>query len=209
MVLNRKIHQMIRVKVGPDFYSDLKDFSDLIKFPSFNDARSDYQKYQYLGSRIYGKIIKPVEPYLISEKLLISPDNILAYIPFEALPMHEVNTERISYRDLPYMIKKFNISYAYSATFLSESQRSGLKLSNNLIAFAPYYSGNLNVDTIILTRQPYYSVLNDLPYARKEAEFASSFIGGKLYAGNDARESLFKSEAGNMILFILPCIQDK
>ncbi len=196
MVLNRKIHQMIRVKVGPDFYSDLKDFSDLIKFPSFNDARSDYQKYQYLGSRIYGKIIKPVEPYLISEKLLISPDNILAYIPFEALPMHEVNTERISYRDLPYMIKKFNISYAYSATFLSESQRSGLKLSNNLIAFAPYYSGNLNVDTIILTRQPYYSVLNDLPYARKEAEFASSFIGGKLYAGNDARESLFKSEAG-------------
>jgi CHAT domain-containing protein len=196
LVANRKKHEMITVSIDTDFYSELRNFSDLIKFPSMKNARSDYERFQNIGSSIYEKIFRPVEPYLISDRLLISPDNILAYIPFEAIPMHEVSKGRISYRDLPYMIKKFNISYAYSATFLSESKKSGLKLSKDLIAFAPYYSGTLNVDTIMLTRQQNFSVLNDLPYARKEAEFASSYIGGRLYAGDDARESLFKSEAG-------------
>lgn len=196
LVTNRKTQQLITVSIDPGFYSELRHFSDLIKFPSMKNARSDYEKFQNLGSRIYEKIFKPVERYLISDRLLISPDNILAYIPFEAIPMYEVNNGKISYRDLPFMIKKFNISYAYSATFLSESKRSGLKLSKDLIAFAPHYSGKLNVDTIMLTRQQNYSILNDLPYARKEAEFASSYIGGRLYAGDEARESLFKSEAG-------------
>ncbi|NMC37018.1 MAG: CHAT domain-containing protein [Bacteroidales bacterium] len=196
LVANRKTHRLITVSIGKGFYSDLRHFSDLIKFPSMKNARSDYERFQNLGSSIYDNIFRPVEPYLISDRLLISPDNILAYIPFEAIPMHKVYTGRISYRDLPYMIKKFNISYAYSATFLSESKRSGANYSKDLIAFAPYYGGTLNADSIMQTRQHNYSVLNDLPYARKEAEFASRYFGGRLYAGDEAKESLFKSEAG-------------
>jgi CHAT domain-containing protein len=36
-----------------------------------------------------------------------------------------------------------------------------------------------------------------LPYARQEAEYVSGITGGKLFEGDQAKESVFKAEAGN------------
>ena len=49
-------------------------------------------------------------------------------------------------------MKEFSISYAYSATLLAESAKKGLRLSNNLIAFAPVYTRTINIDSVLLTR---------------------------------------------------------
>ncbi len=90
----------------------------------------------------------------------------------------------------------FRISYTYSATFLAESLKKDKSLINSLVAFAPVYTGSINVDSLLGGRQAGTSVLHDLPFARMEAEFITDLTGGELFINDGAKESVFKSEAG-------------
>jgi hypothetical protein len=76
--------------VDSGFFDNVREFRKLLSLPSpFMDAKSEFMKYQLYGGRIYRKILEPLRKYLISDKLLISPDNILSYIPFETIPYEE------------------------------------------------------------------------------------------------------------------------
>ncbi len=196
-LVNRKKTFMTTISIDSLFFENISEFRKLLSAPSLlNNAKNDYLNYQKLGNYICNLIFRPVKKYLISDRLLISPDNILSYIPFEVLPDSVVSQKIISYKSLPYLTKKYVISYTYSATFLSESVRKCFSPARTLLAFAPSYSGTLNVDSILAIRKERLSGLTDLPFARMEAEFACRFIGGRLYLNGDAKESVFKDEAG-------------
>ncbi|MFL5728500.1 MAG: CHAT domain-containing protein [Cytophagaceae bacterium] len=61
------------------------------------------------------------------KKLVIIPDGGLGTIPFEALLTKEVKGDSIDFSKLPYMIKRFSISYNYSATlFVQVTKESKL-----------------------------------------------------------------------------------
>jgi CHAT domain-containing protein len=47
-----------------------------------------------------------------------------------------------------------------------------------------------------MSRQAGMGQLNDLPYARQEAEFVSKITGGILFENNEAKESVYKNESG-------------
>jgi CHAT domain-containing protein len=47
-----------------------------------------------------------------------------------------------------------------------------------------------------MSRDGSMGTLSDLPYARQESEFVADLTGGKLYINDDARESIYKKEAG-------------
>jgi CHAT domain-containing protein len=192
---NRKHTELLTVPIDSGFFSNIRKFRDLLTLPQDN-ARSNFVMYAATGSRLYKEIIEPVKKYLISRKLLISADNILSYIPFEAIPDCQVSDEYSLYSEIPYLMDDYSISYTYSATFLAESVKKNISLTNSLIAFAPVYEGSINVDSIMRSRQAEMSVLKDLPFARIEAGFVTDLTGGKLYINNNARESVFKSEAG-------------
>ena len=192
---NRKHIQLVTVQIDSGFFSNIKEFHSLLSLPR-NDAKSNFVRYTTLGSNIYKITIEPIRKYLISNKLLISPDNILSYIPFEAIPMTQVSGENILYNEMPYLMNDFRISYTYSATFLGESFKKNKSFTNSLVAFAPVYTGSINVDSLLGSRQAGILVLQDLPFARMEAEFVTDLTGGKLFVNNGAKESVFKSEAG-------------
>ncbi len=59
-------------------------------------------------------------------------------------------------------MKDFRISYTYSATLLAESLKKDYSLTNSLIAFAPIYTGSINVDSLLNSRQASVSTLHDL-----------------------------------------------
>ena len=160
-----------------------------------DNARSSFNQYTAIGNRLYRIIIEPVRKYLISNKLLISPDNILSYIPFEAFPVQKVSDESVLFSDVPYLMKDFSVSYTYSATLLAESLEEELQSDEQVIAFAPVYTGSINVDSLLQSRQAGISTLHDLPFARMEAEYVTDITNGKLYINNGAKESVFKSEA--------------
>jgi CHAT domain-containing protein len=192
---NRKNLQLITIPIDSGFFNDIRQFRNQLSMPSDN-AKSSFVQFNKAGINLYKKVIEPVRKYLISNKLLISPDNILSYIPFEALPVMQLPGENILFNEIPYLMNEFRISYTYSATLLSESLKKDYSLTNSLIAFAPVYSGTIDVDSLLNTRQTRVSTLHDLQYARTEAEYVTDLTGGKLYINNNARESVFKAEAG-------------
>jgi CHAT domain-containing protein len=192
---NRKYLKLLTVPIDSGFFENIRQFRDMLSMPRDN-AKSNFSRYTQIGSNLYKEIIEPARKYLISNKLLISPDNILSYIPFEAIPVRQITDEIALFNDIPFLMKDFSISYTYSATMLAESVKKDFSSSNSLIAFAPVYTGSINVDSILKTRQAGKSVLYDLQFARMEAEYVTKLTGGKLYINNGAKESVFKAEAG-------------
>jgi CHAT domain-containing protein len=93
-------------------------------------------------------------------------------------------------------MNSFDISYTYSATFMAESLKKESGKRNKLIAFAPDYPEQIDIQSVFLSRQAGMGVLHDLPFARQEAKFVTVITGGKLFENNAARESVYKNEAG-------------
>ena len=196
-IANRKNQQLLTFPVDSEFFSNIKEFRNLLSKPSLNEnSLNSYIRYKELGNRFYNILIEPVLKYLISDKVVISPDNIISYLPFEIFLTNAHSGEEILYRELPYLMNKFRISYTYSATFLSESVKNSFSFTNRAIAFAPDYNDKFSIDSVMSNRQVGKGTLSDLPFAREEAEYVSDITGGKLYINKEAKESVYKRESG-------------
>jgi CHAT domain-containing protein len=196
-IANRKRQQLLAFSTDSSFFNDIKTFRRLLDMPSPSvNARDAYDNYLKTGYRLYQKIIEPVRPYLISKKLLISPDNILSYIPFETLPASPYSDDRIRYNKIPYLMNEFDISYTYSVTYMAESMKRETRLTNRLIAFAPSYTEPIDIGSVLMNRQIVDGFLPDLPFAKQEAEYVSSVTNGRLYKNEQAKETVYKNESG-------------
>lgn len=195
---NRKYNKLITIPLDTGFHVRVREFRAMLSSPSLQkNAKAEFNRYQETGYYIYKTIFDPVREFLISDNVLISPDNIISYIPFEAITTSMNSTGKIAYQKLPYLMNDYNISYTYSATFMAESTRNKHNFSNSLIAFAPVYTGRINVDSLLVERQNSMSNLQDLPFARREAEYVTEITGGRLFINGSAKESVFKAEAAN------------
>lgn len=97
-----------------------------------------------LSHHLYQKIFAPIEKeFDLPEKLIIVPDGILGYLPFDALlkELPEPNSPLIFY---PYLLKDHQISYCYSATLLKEMQerKHDEDQLGDFLAFAPEFNGD-------------------------------------------------------------------
>ena len=193
-VINRKHLRLVTVNIDSTFFSDIRQFRTFLSEPD-NNALTGFNNYLSTGYSLYRTVLEPVKEYLISNKLLISPDNILSYIPFEALPVSAEAGSPAMFSEIPYLLKDYSVSYTYSATMLSETVSNDHSFSNSLVAFAPSYSGRIDVDSLMKSRQSRVSTLYDLKFARTEAEYVAELTGGRLYLDNNARESVFKTVA--------------
>jgi CHAT domain-containing protein len=196
-VVNRKNQQLISTRIDSSFFSDLKKFRMLLSMPSPTDnATLNYKEFQTTGYHLYQKLILPIKSLLISDKLFVSLDNILSYIPLETIPTEDAAQTSLNYRDLKYLMNSYDISYTYSATFMSDNRNTSPISTNSLIAFAPNYPDPLDIQKILMSRQAEDGILNDLPFARLEAEYVSNLTGGQLYENSFAKESVFKKKSG-------------
>ncbi len=197
ILVNRKHKYLTTVTVDSVFIGRIHRFRNHLSNSNLSDnARNKFNSYQEIANSLYKTLIEPVSKYFISSDLLISPDNLLSYLPYEVFLTSEYEGEGIIYRKLPYLMNDFNISYTYSVSFMKEAERGRLGKSKNLVAFAPMYRGNLNVDSLFMKRQAGNEILYDLPFARQEAEYVTEISDGDLYLNEDARESVYKAEAG-------------
>jgi Uncharacterized protein conserved in bacteria len=99
------------------------------------------EKVSELGSELYKLLISDIQENIRDKKsLVIIPDKYLLYLPFETLTSSSAAVKSFSdFRDQPYLIKKFDISYHYSAgMWSSENEKNNMKLKN-LLAFAPVF----------------------------------------------------------------------
>jgi CHAT domain-containing protein len=197
-VINRDQHKLLVQRIDSSFFNDMRQFRNLLSKPSPSEnATSNFKEYQRLGYSLYKTLVEPVRKYFISDRVIISPDNFLSYLPFEAFLTSIDQGNGIRYKDLKYLMNDLDISYTYSATFLSEMAGKKTNNTNNLIAFAPDYPESIDIQSVMMSRQGSMGSLNDLPYARQEAEYVSGITEGKLFLNKEAKESVFKKESGN------------
>jgi CHAT domain-containing protein len=197
-LVNRKNIELHSFAIDSSFFGNLLKFRSLLSDQAVSvNVRTKFNDFKSTAYHLYRMLIEPVRKSFISENLIIAPDNILSYIPFETLLSAEDNSNDLYYRDLDYLMKDYNISYTYSATFMKELVKTEKISKNVLVAFAPVYTKAINTDSIFIGRQGGSGVLYDLPEARQEAEYVSKITGGKAYLFGHAKESVFKRVAAN------------
>lgn len=101
--------------------------------------------YRRSAASLYSTLIGPAAPTLQGKnRLLIAPDGPLYLLPFETLL---VQNQGSTYADLPYLLRRFAISYVPSASILADLRRSrpAENPSKMFLAFAdPDYRGGAN-----------------------------------------------------------------
>ncbi len=134
-------------------------------------------------------------PHSKVKKLIIIPDGILSYVPFEML-FDGAGMDKHKWSDMPFLINQYAISYANSGNLLNQQMQPKEQQARNLFAgFAAQYKpmdAPLEAATrAALTRDNAY----DLPQALIEIEAVKALIGGMLYKKAQCNEHSFKINA--------------
>lgn len=151
----------------------IRTFYGLLSRPSINGSEKEIHE---LGNTLYEKILqKPLENY-VAENLIIIPDGELHYLPFDLLQENG-----------SYLLETKSIGYGNSVTSLLELKEKPSSKKNNLLAFAPSFSG---VVTESLERQ-----FGKLLYNDDEVHKIGGFFGSEVVLKEEATLSNFKSNA--------------
>lgn len=181
----------------------------------------DKEDYLRTGSFLYQKLLQPVEQYIAGKKrLVIIPGDILHYVPFEALIAGDGSRSgTIRFTALDYLIRRYEISYHYSATLFLDQQRyppAFRQPASGFVGFAPVFADRgrgidawlRNVSSYIGTLLNNRSItadgrhLNELKDSEGEVKaianlFRSRNIEGAGYYYDRASEDNFKADAGS------------
>ncbi|MBL7827263.1 MAG: CHAT domain-containing protein [Saprospiraceae bacterium] len=187
---------------------------------SFRQATGDHvlmRNDPLLSKSMYSKAATALSDLLLSKaleglpettaRLIIVPDGPLHYIAFEALLTEHVaafstNQIRWDWRNLPYLVKKFAVSYGYSSSLLMEQNVPLKSRPPRMFAgFAPKYAlKNMRLEDTLATRSLAVLVRNgqyELPGAQKEVTSIQQLIGGELFQDQQASEAQFRAYAKN------------
>ena len=183
-----------------------------VNINKFRESLQNIDINNYISSALslYDVLIKPVENKISGVKnLIVIPEGILNYLPFEALLTRKIKaTDDINFSSLPYLIKDFNISYHFSASFFQKNKRQ--KNSFSFAGFAPVFSDESNHPNKITgndsasTHIKRAIEINDkkysaLPETKIEVEsilslFEKYNFKGTSFISENAREEVLKSD---------------
>ncbi|HAA20761.1 MAG TPA: hypothetical protein DCP28_19090 [Cytophagales bacterium] len=149
----------------------------------------------------FEELIRPLFSFALPQNLIILPDSYLTNLPWEIVLTKEVSfSESIpDYRHLPYLLKKTNVTYAPSATWLKQvqvlSQNTISEREGEALGFAPVYGSRYSK-----LRSSYSSVARDsalqkLSASLDELHFLEEHIAGQYFSRNEATWDRFTQEA--------------
>lgn len=142
---------------------------------------------------LYQKLIAPVAEQL-PEQLIIVPDGILGYIPFDAL-LTSQPSENYTFKSHDYLLRKHQISYSYSATLLAEMRQSHRrKPANNVLAIAPFFGDQPPAYADLPSRR---KGLGPLTFNLPEARQVTDLLKGELLSGKEASKEQFLAISPN------------
>lgn len=160
------------------FYTAHRSMLEIVKFIDyFNGAdaiTNDISGYNYYGKRVYDLLKLPSN--VIYKNLIIVPDGILNFLPFEALITQESSTT--NFAKMHYLLNDFKIGYNNSANNYLNSKPI-LKSEKTVLGIFPVFE----------------KTAFELSYSKKELESIRSNFKGKYLENADASFSNFKSNA--------------
>lgn len=144
------------------------------------------------STRLYKLLVKDQLSKEDIHSLIIIPDGKIGIVNFDALldGAADMDENQVNYQSLSYLVKKYDISYTYSAAYHLQAELLSERSSSRLFAgFAPSYQAESNKDQI------YRNELVDLPGARDEILKVAKLVGGDTWLGSAASEQIFKENA--------------
>jgi CHAT domain-containing protein len=148
-----------------------------------------HQKYANIGHELYVELFEPLVPYLKNKALVIVPGGVLGNLPFDALLASQAEQYDVFDRH-DYLVRSYQISYAYSATLLREMKEGGRK-KGRFLGFAPSYRG----DTLNVRSDPWRAILGKLRFNRDEVIAIQKIMGGDIFLDTAATEARFLEKA--------------
>ncbi|MEE9349445.1 MAG: CHAT domain-containing protein, partial [Flavobacteriaceae bacterium] len=128
---------------------------------------------------VYKSILAPILSKTKATDLTICADDILNYLPFDALMTSDENQD--------YLLKSHAISYTSSATLFVEQSKKRNTKKSKLLVFAPKFT---ETTTVSHDRNNF----SPLIYNEQEAKNISQYFSGTVYNGNNASIVNFKKE---------------
>ncbi|MEN8121879.1 MAG: CHAT domain-containing tetratricopeptide repeat protein, partial [Bacteroidota bacterium] len=184
-VISHKGLNYYRTQIDEEFKQNLHYFKQTVSNTRQESMTLDeYNKLNTVSHELYKILLKPLGYDFNTKKIIIVPDEQIAYLSFDALlPSYEPEST-INFAGLNYLVYDYQFTYAYSSNLLFNQQEKN-KQSSFVYAFAPSYHK-------ISTNQSRQS-LGELKSSKKEINSVLHFFEGKAFIGDSAIKDNFKS----------------
>ncbi len=162
------------------------------------DPRNSFLLMAKNARNIYQKYLEPALKTTPAKRLIIIPDGLLNYLPFDVLLTQKPDYNNKKFEDLPYLIKTTTINYHYSATLMlfnkdKAKPQKGLKMLGMASTYEPKkFQGNYMPKGMRGVDKKLRAVLEPLPSVLTEVEDLSQIFQGDFYIGQQANERHFK-----------------
>lgn len=169
----------------------LKQFSLLFTIKPGNAKENEIDRFINLNNELRSIIWEPICEN-ISKNVLIVCDNRLSSIPFDVLLSKNV-TSANNWKDLPYLIEKYNFNYIPSLQFL------------NLKAPTPSHNKKKFLGLSYSPPQPNKMNILPLNFAGKEVDDLSRLIDGDILTQQQCTEKNIQQKASEYMILHLAC----
>ena len=152
---------------------------------------SDFLNYTGALNYMYENLISPSEDFFAGDKVIIIPDEEIAWIPFDAFLKNKPEIFQTDFEGLSYLIHDYAFSYGYSSSLIFG--KNDLKKKPEVFSFSPDYNK-------AAFRGMGLGILNG---ADEEIGSIYKWFKGKKFTGSDASEENFLKSAENNVVFHL------
>ena len=160
-----------------------------------DNSYSLFTKASYnLQQLVLGQVLEQLPTHI--KQLTIIPDGILSYVPFEVLLTEPANAEIADYREVAYLLKQYQINYAYAAALITNRVASLNKPSHDgVLAFAPSYDQAVTDSVELQQLGQFRDQVTALVWNTKEVERIAAYLPTEYFTAQDATESKFREIA--------------
>jgi len=167
----------------------------------FEMAAGKYVDDMIIAYELYQMLLQPSLEKLSGDinRLLIVPDHILGYLPYELL-LTKKPEQGDRYSELGYLLRKYTVNYAYSTRLLFNKNLTQQHAKVMYGGFAPGYKQLVVSDTAGQSGDELLQIalrdgFDDLPAARESISHIAKLFDGDAYLNEAANEATFKQQA--------------
>ncbi|MEM7106088.1 MAG: CHAT domain-containing tetratricopeptide repeat protein [Bacteroidota bacterium] len=206
LVFSGKSVHLGKSQVNEVFRSAISRLRDEISDPARRGSQGALHNFKETSYDLYKMVFADVMNGIPEEvtDILIIPDGLLGVIPFEVLVSSSADGVN-SYLDLPYLARRYIISYSPSIALHWGTDNHSKKGKRSILAgFAPDY--NKEKDTLRSRDIEFIERANvnyNLPGAQAEVDTICTIMNGQPFFGPDANEQVFKNVAGGYQILLL------
>jgi CHAT domain-containing protein len=175
------------------FIRNIRFVHQFLSDPDYvNITTEEYIHYLEAAHGLYQILIQPWESRIRNQSITLIPDDLLHYIPFDALlSTLPSEADTLNFKDLDYLVRSHAFNYSYSAYLYMNRSNNQKRANKNILAFAPDYG------TSHAFADAEYLQLSPLTGIREEVSALSEYPKTRLYTGEQATETHFREEAAD------------